>query len=184
MGFNVDREQISDLPLPQRDVAGLGTLGPGVVPRQLSGFTGDVVTGVEPSRGNVSENPVVNGVRSTMNTYLLDGVLNTDGNVRTVVVNPPVDAIGEFRLQTSVSNADFGYSGGGVVNVITPSGTEHFHGDLFDYLRNELLDARNYFDAGTQPKAMFRQNQFGGSAGGVVPKLPRVFFFAAYEGLQ
>lgn len=183
-GFNVDHEQIARLPLPQRDIAGLMTFGPGVVPRQLSGFNGDVVTGVEPSRGNVSENHPVNGARSTMNTYLLDGVLNTDGNVRTVVVNPPVDAISDFRLQTSVSSADFGYSGGGVANVVTASGTKDFHADLYDYFRNEVLDARSYFDSGSAHKAAFRQNQFGGSAGGRVPKFPRLFFFAAYEGLQ
>jgi outer membrane receptor protein involved in Fe transport len=184
MGFNVDQDQLDRLPLVQRDVAGLATLGPGVIPRQLGGFTGDVVTGVEPSRGNVSENPPVNGMRSTMNTYLLDGVLNTDSNVRAIVVNPPIDAIQEFRLQTSASSADFGYSGGGVVNVVTRSGAEQLHGGLFDYFRNEALDARNFFASGSGPKPVFRQNQFGGHAGGKIPHTERLFFFAAYEGLQ
>ncbi len=184
MGFNVDQPQLDRLPLPQRDVACLATLSPGAIPRQLGGFNGDSVTGVEPSRGNVAENPPVNGMRSTMNTYLLDGVLNTDSNVHAIVVNPPIDAIQEFRLQTSASSADFGYNGGGVVNVVTRTGAERLHGGVFDYFRNEALDARNFFASGTAPKPVFRQNQFGGELGGRIPSSKRLFFFAAYEGLQ
>src|SRR5204862_7192431 len=137
-----------------------------------------------PTRGDVAENSPVNRMRSTMNTYLLDGVLNTDSNIRSVVVNPPVDAIQEFRLQTSASSADFGYSGGGVVNVVTPSGTEHLHGELFDYMRNEKLDAPNYFSNGKDTKPLFHQNQSGGGMGGKFPRSERLFFFAAFEGVM
>ncbi len=183
-GYVVDRAQVSLLPLVLRNFAGLAALGPGVIPRQLGGFTHDVVSDVQPARGLVALNPPVNGARSTANTFLLDGVLNTDGNANAVVVNPPLESVQEFRLQTSASPAEFGYAGGGVVNMVTRSGTERFHAGLFEYFRNEKLDARNYFNPADQPKAALRQNQFGGQVGGPAPRFPRLFFFAGYEGLR
>jgi len=183
-GYTVDRAQVSQLPLALRNFTGLATLGPGVIPRHLGGFTHDVISDVQPARGAVALNPAVNGVRSTSNTFLLDGVLNTDGNTNAVVVNPPLDSVQEFRLQTSGSPAEFGYSGGGVVNMVTRSGSDRFHAGLFEYLRNEKLDARHFFDPADQPQAALRQNQFGAHAGGPLPWSARRFFFVAYEGLR
>lgn len=183
-GWTAAQEQIDGLPLEQRNFAGLATLGPGVVPRHLGGFVHDVVSDVQPARGELALNPPVNGVRGTANTFLLDGVLNTDGNTNAVVVNPPIHAVQEFRLQTSFSPAEFGYSGGGVVNMISRQGSEQLHAGAFEYLRNEALDARNYFDPAGSSKAAFRQHQFGAQAGGRVPRARGLFFFGAYEGLR
>lgn len=180
-GYIIDRTQVGRLPLAERNFAELFTLGPGVVPRHLGGYVHDGITDVQPARGDVGLNPPVNGIRSTSNTFLLDGVLNTDGNVNAVAVNPPLESVQEFRLQTSGSSAEFGYSGGGVVNMVTRSGSEHLHGGLFEYLRNEKLDARNYFNSGDAPKAPLRRSQFGAQAGGRIPRAPRLFFFGAYE---
>jgi len=181
-GYTVDRLQIGGLPLVDRNPAALLTLGPGVVPRHLGGYVHDGITDVQPARGDVGLNPPVNGIRSTSNTSLLDGVLNTDGNVNAAVVNPPLESVQEFRLQTSGSTAEFGYSGGGVVNMVTRSGSEQFHAGVLEHLRNEKLDARNYFNSGDTPKAALRRNQFGAQAGGRIPRAPHLFFFGAYEG--
>lgn len=183
-GYVVNREQIGQLPLVLRNFTGLATLGPGVIPRHLGGFTHDIISDVQPARGAVALNPAVNGIRSTANTFLLDGVLNTDGNTNAVVVNPPLESVQEFRLQTSGSPAEFGYSGGGVVNMVTRSGTDRLRAGLFEYLRNEKLDARHFFDPADGPKAALRQNQFGGHAGGPLPWSSRRFFFVAYEGFR
>lgn len=183
-GYVVNHEQVLRLPLANRHFIGLAALGPGVVPRHLGGFTHDVVSDVQPGRGAVELNPAVNGIRSTANTFLLDGILNTNGNTNALVVNPPLESVWEFRLQTSASPAEFGYSGAGVINMVTRSGTGEFHGGLFHYLRNDRLDARHFFNTPEQAKAALRQNQFGAQAGGPVPGASRMFFFAAYQGLR
>lgn len=183
-GFNISQEQIMLLPLAQRNMAGLATLGPGVVARHLGGFTHDVISDVQPARGLVALNPPVNGIRSTANTFLLDGVLNTDSYVNAVITNPPLDSVREFRLQTSASPAEFGHAGGGVLNAVTRSGGSTYHAGVFELFRNDRLDARPYFDSSNEAKAALRQNQFGAHAGGPVPRWRQFSFFGAYEGLR
>lgn len=183
-GFHVNSAQITALPLAQRNLATLATLGPGVVPRHLGGFTHDVISDVQPARGVVALNPNVNGLRPTTNTFLLDGVVNTDGYANAIVVNPPLDSVAEFRVQGSVSSAEFGYSGGGVVNAVTRAGSSDFHASVFELFRNERLDARHFFESGQSERAALRHNQFGANAGGPIPGTVRMFFFGAYEGLR
>ena len=182
MGYRMDPARMASLPLAMRNVASLVTLGPGAIPRQLGGFVHDVVNDVqEGSRGSVALNPPINGSRSTMNAFLLDGAYDTDRNTFAIAVYPPMESVREFHMQTSLAPAEFPQAGGGAVDVVTKSGAQAFHGSAFEYFRNEATDARNYFDDPALPRPIFRQSQFGASLGG--PTLwKNTFFFATYEG--
>ncbi len=182
-GYRLDSRTITSLPLGVRNVFSLMTLGPGVVPRQLGGFTRDIIGDLQAARGAVSLNPPINGARSTMNVYLFDGAYNTDRNTFAMAVNPLLETVQEFRIQTSLPSAEFAQAGGGMVDVVSKSGSTAFHGSGFEFFRNEAFDARNFFDAPSLPRPIFRQNQYGGSLGGRVP-LSSTFFFASYEGLR
>lgn len=184
VGYRLDFPTIRALPLDVRNVAALITLGPGAIPRQLGGFGHDIINDGQENRGAVALNPPLNGSRSTMNTYLLDGALNTDLNTRAIAVHPLLETVQEFRIQSSLAAAEFAQSGGGVADVVTKSGARSWHGSAFEFFRNEALDARNLFDDPNLPRPVFRQNQFGGSLGGPVPLDDSTFFFASYEGLR
>jgi hypothetical protein len=183
-GYRVDAQEMTELPLDERDVMALVTLGPGAIPRQLGGFTHDADNDVQQgSRGSVALNPPINGARPSMNAFLLDGGYNTDRNVFAAVIAPPMDSVQEFRIQSSLASAAFPNAAGGVVDVVTKTGSRDFHGSAFEFLRNEATDARNFFDDPALPRPIFRRNQFGGSLGGSLP-LPSTFFFVTYEGLR
>ena len=185
VGYRMDNSKISQLPLASRNVISLVTLGPGAVPRQLGGFVHDINNDVqEGTRGSVALNPPINGSRSTMNTFLLDGAYDTDRNTFAIAVYPPIDSVLEFHIQSSLPSAEFPESGGGAIDVVTKAGTRTFHGSGFEYLRNEFSDARNYFDDPTLARPIFRQNQFGGSLGGPVPRMKNTFFYGIYEGIR
>ena len=143
----------------------------------------DIVNDVQPARGAVELNPPINGARSTMNAHFLDGAYNTDRNAFAIAVIPPIESVQEFRTQSSLSSAEFSQAGGGVVDIVTKSGSRQFHGSVFEFFRNEATDARSYFDDPTLPRPIFRQNQFGGSLGGPLG-FPATFFYATYEGLR
>lgn len=184
VGYRLDTADVASLPLAQRNVINLVTLGPGAIPRQLSGFIQDTISGVQANRGATALNPPVNGARSYMNAFLVDGANDTDRNTFAIAVEPPIESVQEFRIQTSAASAEFSQAAGGVMDVVTKSGTLAWHGSAFEYFRNEALDAHNYFDDPALPRPIFRQSQFGGSLGGRVPKAGRTFFFATYEGLR
>lgn len=185
VGYRLDNSKIAGLPLASRNVVSLVTLGPGAIPRQLGGFVHDVNNDIqEGSRGSVALNPPINGSRSTMNSFLLDGAYDTDRNTFAIAVYPPIDSVQEFHIQSSLAPAEFPQAGGGVIDVVTKSGTTAFHGSAFEYFRNEFSDGRNYFDDPTLPRPIFRQNQFGGSLGGPVPHQHHTFFYGTYEGLR
>ncbi|MBZ5583829.1 MAG: TonB-dependent receptor [Acidobacteriia bacterium] len=184
IGYRFDSAMATQLPLDERNVIALVTLGPGAVPRQLGGFTHDVDNDVQQgSRGSVALNPPINGARPSMNSFLMDGADNTDRNAFAIVVTPPVEAVQEFRIQSSLAPSGVVQSGGGLVDLVTRSGGRNFHGSAFEYFRNEATDGRNYFDDPTLPRPIFRRNQYGASLGGPLP-LPSTYFFAAYEGLR
>ncbi len=183
-GYRLGSAIVTELPLDQRNVLSLVTLGPGAIPRQLGGFTHDSDNDVQQgSRGSVALNPPINGGRASMNAFLLDGGYDTDRNTFAPVVIPPMDSVQEFRIQSSLAAAAFPEAGGGVVDIATKSGSQTLHGSAFEFLRNEATDAHNFFDNPTLPRPIFRRNQFGGSLGGRFP-LPSTFFFVAYEGLR
>ncbi|MEO6828220.1 MAG: TonB-dependent receptor [Acidobacteriaceae bacterium] len=130
-----------------------------------------------------------NGMSRLQNNYLLDGMDNNVSigdlvNQAQYVSMPPPDALREFTVQTSNYSAEFGHSAGAVLNVSTKSGTNRIHGDLWEYLRNDVFDARDYFaKVGVQKKPKYRQNQFGGTVGGPIWK-NHAFFFADYQGTR
>jgi hypothetical protein len=170
-------EAVHNLPLNGRNFAELLGLGAGVVPGQ-SQLAGSIPYAQQ--RGPTAY--AINGQRLTDNRFLLDGIGdNENHNGLGVVIFPPIDAVEEFREQTTDADARYGRAAGGVINLVFKSGTSQFHGEVFNFLRNSSLDAKNYFDS---RKPSFRMNSFGGTLGGPVfpGKNPKTFFFADYAG--
>ncbi|HEY4661185.1 MAG TPA: TonB-dependent receptor, partial [Terriglobales bacterium] len=178
LGQVIMSRQITELPLNGRDYTQLATLSTGVV-RTSSGTNGN--SGGSSTGGQNSF--VANGTRGTLNNFLLDGIDNNSNDNGGLVLRTNVDAIQEFKIQTNSYSAEFGRSGGAVVNAIIKSGTNNYHGTVFEFFRNAALDARDYFEDPTQKKASFKQNQFGGTFGGPVIK-NKLFFFGDYQGTR
>ncbi len=183
VGQVVETRKIEELPLNGRQFLQLTTLVPGTI----SGYTRDASRqGGRRSLLNIA----VSGGRTEFNNYVLDGVLNTDENFGTYVVSPSVDALQEFKVQTSSYSAQYGRGGAGQINIITKSGTNQLHGTAFEFLRNSDFDAKNFFDRSDRPIPPFKQNQFGATAGAPVylPKVyngrDKTFFFFDYEGFR
>jgi len=180
----VDQKRIEELPLNGRDPTQLMRLIVGVTPDPNAGVTsGTTYPGVTP----VS----VNGGRSNTTNYILDGAQNNDlySNAPSPLPNP--DALQEFSVQTNNFSAEYGRQSGGIVNAITRSGTNQIHGSAFEFVRNNALNAANYFSPvvnGAKVSDGLKRNQFGGTIGGpvVIPKLyngrDKSFFFFAYQG--
>ncbi|MBI1787557.1 MAG: TonB-dependent receptor, partial [Acidobacteria bacterium] len=173
----VDERQMRDLPLNGRSFQQLALLHPGVNAALAAG--NDVVGGRAPKIS-------INGARPEQNNFLLDGtdinnVYNkTPGSVAGVLLG--VEAVLEFQVLTNAYSAEFGRAPGGVINAITRSGTNEYHGSAFEFLRNSKLDAKNFFDPLTQPIPPFKRNQFGAVVGGPIRR-DKTFFFVAYEAL-
>ncbi len=173
----VDQRQIRDLPLNGRSFTQLALLQTGVSAALAAGS--DPVGGRTPKIS-------INGARPEQNNFLLDGtdinnVYNkTPGSVGGVLLG--VEAIMEFQVLTNAYSAEFGRSAGGVINAVTRSGTNRYHGSLFEFHRNSALDAKNFFDPANQATPAFKRNQFGGAFGGPI-RQDKTFFFATYESL-
>jgi Carboxypeptidase regulatory-like domain/TonB dependent receptor len=182
LGDVIESQQIAALPLNGRDYTQLVALTTGVV-KIADG--GNVVTGGTQSatNGNAGGTFAVNGTRGLLNNFILDGIDNNSNDVGTNVLKTNVDAIAEFKVQTSNYSSEFGRSGGAVINATTKSGTNAFHGTVFDFLRNDVLDARGYFEQPDAKKAPFRQNQFGFTFGGPILR-NKLFFFTDYQGTR
>ena len=177
VGTTVGREEITQLPFNGRQFLEATLFTPGVAP-------GSQGSELNNNRGGSID---VNGLRETMNSFLLDGMNDTSVSVGTFSATPPLDAIQEFRMETGVYSAKFGATAGVQVNMVTKSGTNQVHGSLYDYFRSASLDARNFFEPFVPP---FQRNEFGATLGGpvVLPGIydghDHTFFFLAYEGLQ
>lgn len=178
VGQVIESKSINDLPLNGRNYTFLARLVPGATVGQPEG------------RGlNANGWFTANGTRPAQNNYMLDGIDNNTNNVdflsgAAYVLKPPIDAIGEFKLQTNSFSAEFGRAGGAVLNASLKSGTNQFHGSAWEFLRNDKFDAADFFqNANGQKKGSFKQNQFGASAGGRIIK-DKTFFFADYEGTR
>jgi hypothetical protein len=179
LGQVVDSQRINALPLNGRNYAQLALLGAGIAAAEPG-------SRVETTYGFSS-----NGARSLQNNFLLDGIDNNANlgdvlNGAAYVVQPAVDAIAEFKVETNAYSAEFGRGNGAIMNAVIKSGTNQIHGDLWEFLRNDKLDATNAFDNpsiggfGQQP---YKQNQFGFTLGGPIVK-NKLFFFGDYEGLR
>jgi len=178
LGTTVGDEQIEALPLNGRNFVSLTRTVPGV----LRGIPGSNIDGAGSLAWRASASFSANGQRTRDNNFMLDGVDNNETWLQTVVIFPSVDALDEFKLQTSTYSAEYGRSLGGVVNLQIKSGTNHLRGSAFEFHRNDAFDANNFFNnrAG-RAKPDFKQNQFGGTLGGAVFK-DKTFFFADYQG--
>lgn len=188
MGEVIDSQKITEVPLVTRSYTDLLALQPGVVPiaSGLSGGTSgtfvslgfaiNLVSG-DLNAGNLS----VNGMREASNGFLLNGAVVEETAVHGTVAIPNLDSIDEFRILTNNFDAEYGAYAGGQINVITKSGTNKFHGSLFEFLRNTVLDSHNYFDKPGSPLGPYKQNQFGGTLGGPVLH-DKLFFFGDYQG--
>ncbi|MEX2264334.1 MAG: carboxypeptidase regulatory-like domain-containing protein [Bryobacteraceae bacterium] len=177
LGGVVGTQQINALPLNGRSVTQLLTLVPGVT--LLGGSTQQSVNGSSTFRSAGGLRFLLDGADASRVDF--DSVENTYGASRGRISRASVDSIQEFRVYASSFSAEFGQALGGVVNLITKSGTNEIHGSLFEYFRNEKLDTRNYFNTGSKPP--FRLNQFGGSVGGPILR-DKLFFFGNYEGVR
>ncbi len=178
VGQVIGGRAVNDLPLNGRNFTFLAQLAAGVNSPQAD------------TRGNAASGAfAANGLRPAQNNYLLDGIDNNSDTVdflngTNFVVLPPVDAIQEFKVQTSNFSAEFGRSGAAVLNATIKSGTNAFHGSAWEFFRNDKLDSADWFEnAGNIPKGELRQNQFGFSLGGPVIR-NKVFVFGDYEGLR
>ncbi len=178
LGTTVGSTQIEALPLNGRNFVNLTRPIPGV----LRGIPGANIDGDGSLAWRASASFSANGQRPRDNNYMLDGVDNNETWLQTVVIFPSVDALDEFKLQTSTYSAEYGRSLGGVVNLQIKSGTNRLHGSGFEFHRNDAFDANNFFNnrAG-RAKPDFKQNQFGGTIGGPVFK-DKTFFFGDYQG--
>jgi len=169
----IPNDYVVNLPLNGRNFIDLALLAPGVVP-SAEGSAGS-------ARGRFAFQS--NGGREDANSYLFDGVYAIDPVLNSISLSPSVDAIQEFRIQTSNADAGFGRQSGGQVAVLLKRGGNDLHGSLYEFFRNDVLDARNFFTDPGQPTPKLRRNQFGVSSGGPLRK-NRSFFFADYEGLR
>src|SRR5438552_5116283 len=180
LGTTVSEEQIKTLPLNGRNFVNLTRTVPGVV----RGIPGANIDGAGSLAWRASASFSANGQRPRDNNYMLDGVDNNETWLQTVVLFPSVEALDEFKLQTSTYSAGFGHSLGGVVNIQIKSGANAYHGDGFEFLRNDAFDSNNFFNnrAG-RAKPAFSQHQFGGTLGGAIVQ-SKTFFFGDYQGYR
>jgi hypothetical protein len=172
MGQVVDEETMENLPLNGRNYIQLATLGAGTSPSQ---------------RGAERDTFIANGARELQNTYLLDGVDNKNKIVgfdssAAQAIEPVIDGVQEFKVETSTFSAEFGQAAGAVVNVTMKSGTNEYHGSMWEYIRNSFFDAKPYFQVLGQ-KPFYNQNQFGATFGAPIIK-DRTFFFGSWQSLR
>ena len=186
MGEVIEGKEMTDVPLVTRSYTDLLALQPGVV-GTASGMTGAyagsfISAGFAVPQVSGDENSgalSVNGMREAANGFILNGILVQETGYSGAGAVPNLDSISEFRIVTNNPDAEFGNYSGGQINVVTKSGTNSFHGNAFEFLRNTDFDAANYFDRGS--RGAYHQNQFGGTFGGPIVK-DKIFFFADYQG--
>jgi len=175
LGVAFDETQIQNLPVNSRAALSLAALTPGA----HSPFGADIEG--QGDRGDEVYAISIDGAPGELSGIVMDGVnlQLTDG--AEVNIDPTADALSEFKIESGVLDPSYGYTAGGVINMVTKSGTGQFHGSLYEYLRNDFFDARNYFLPVSSSKPEFRYNQYGGTAGGPI-KREKAFFFGNFEG--
>ncbi|MGC4014791.1 MAG: TonB-dependent receptor [Luteolibacter sp.] len=185
LGQVITERPIKELPLNGRNFAQLVYLAPNVTPGQQ----GENLSGASSFNPRGASNFNALGSQANMNAWLVDGIDNNEYTFNTVILQPSIESVREFKVLTGSFSAEFG-RGAGVVSVSSKSGTNELHGNAFEFLRNDVLDARNYFNPKSQLKPPYRRNQYGVAAGGpiVLPKLydgkNRSFFYMDYFGMK
>jgi Carboxypeptidase regulatory-like domain len=183
VGHVINDKYVQDIPLNGRHFTDLGLLTPGTVTPPANGFL------TFPLRGQGSFAINTAGQREDTTNWLVNGINLNDPVQNQITFQPPIDTLAEFKIDNSTFPAQYVRNAGAIVNLATRSGTNGYHGELFEFFRNNALDARNYFNAaesakGTPlPQAPFKRNDFGADFGGPIVK-DKLFFFVAYEGLR
>ncbi len=189
LGTVMGEQPIADLPLNLRRVGTLAALVPGTIDTQGQGMTSSIFGSTFAENGYTT-----NGSRSASNLVLIDGMASRSLTMGGFAVQPPPEAVEEFKIQNNIYDATFGMMAGSVMNLVTKSGTNDFHGDVWEFLRNDKLDARNFFATNQvnpftnqeipgSARPEFRRNQFGFGVGGPIRR-NKTFFFGSYEGLR
>src|SRR5499433_2208690 len=173
VGQTIDKNTVQEIPLNGRHFVDLALLVPGSVTPPQNGFL------TAPLRGQGSFAFNTAGNREDAINFMINGINLNDMVQNQVTFQPTINTISEFKVDNSTYSAEYGRNSGAIVNIATRSGTNQFHGEVYDYLRNDVFDARNFFDVA---KPAFRRNQYGGAIGGPIVK-DRTFFFFSYEGL-
>jgi Carboxypeptidase regulatory-like domain len=181
VGTVIDQREVVDLPLNVRRFGALAILVPGTVPDAgAGGVSGGFANSTFGSPFSETTY-AANGARSSSNNTLIDGVDSRNLTFGGFAVEPSPDAVQEFKIQTNIYDAAFGKTAGSTINLITKSGTNSFHGSIYEFLRNDALDASNYFNP---VKPELRRNQYGAAIGGPIWRSKHLFFFGNYEGLR
>src|SRR5574338_810091 len=177
VGHVMNRRMVQETPLNGRYFLDLGLLVPGSVTPPQGAFSAAPMRGL----GSLAINTA--GNREETVNYMVNGVTLNNLTFSSISFQPSINTIQEFKADNSTFNAEFGQSSGTVVNIATRSGANDFHGELFEFFRNDALDARNFFELTSHDPAPFKRNQFGGNLGGPIIR-GKLFFFASYEGLR
>ncbi len=183
VGKVIDQKTVQEIPLNGRHFVDLGLLIPGSVTPPQSGFL------TAPLRGQGSFAFNTAGNREDTVNFMINGVNLNDMVQNQITFQPSINTVSEFKVDNSTYSAEYGRNSGAIVNIATRSGTNQFHGEAFEFLRNNAMDARNFFNFSTlssgafNPQAPFKRNQFGGAFGGPIRR-DHTFFFFSYEGLR
>lgn len=175
---SVVEKAVQDLPLNGRNYVQLAA----VLPGSTEGSPNSLLGGNQPDDRRQSSAVSVNGEPEILNNFLIDGMDNNERLIGSQGVRPSIDAIQELRIETNSYTAEEGRTGGGVINIITKSGTDQIHGTVYEFFRNDILNTNAYLFGAHIRKPELRQNQFGGSIGGPIQH-GRTFYFGDYEGL-
>ena len=177
VGQVINDTTVQEIPLNGRHFVDLGLLTAGTVTPPANGFL------TAPLRGQGSFAIDTAGQREDSTNWLINGINLSDPQQNQITFQPPVDTLSEFKIDNSTFSAQYGRNMGAIVNIATRSGSNDFHGEAFEFVRNNDFDARNYFNPVPLPQAPFKRNSFGADFGGPIKK-NKLFFFLAYEGLR
>ena len=176
VGSLINEKTVQDSPIPGRNIINMVQLIPGASEGALS----SLANGTRPDERRQTSSVSINGVNDVLNNQLVDGMDNNERTIGTVGIKPSIDAIAEVKVQTNTYTAETGRTLGGVINILTKSGSNQFHGSAFEFGRHDKFDSRLFF---ATDKPIMRQNQYGGSLGGPI-KTNKTFFFVDYEGYR
>lgn len=177
VGQTINQETVQEIPLNGRHFVDLALLIPGTVTPPQNGFL------TAPLRGQGSFAFNTAGNREDAVNFMINGINLNDMVQNQVTFQPTINTVSEFKVDNSTYSAEYGRNSGAIVNIATRSGSNKYHGEVYDYLRNDFFDARNAFNRVGTPMAPFKRNQFGGDLGGPIVK-DKTFFFVSYEGLR
>src|ERR1051326_720872 len=177
VGHIIDGRTVQDMPLNGRYFLDLAVLAPGSVTSSQNGFNS------APSRGLGAFSIITAGNRDSTTNYLINGITLNNLLYGGITYQPSISTVQEFKIDNSTLSAEYGQSSGASVNLATRSGTSEFHGEVFEFLRNSALDARNFFTLTSRETLPFKRNQFGGNLGGPIAR-GKTFFFGYYEGMR